>query len=117
MIINPVEIADDLKRNGGFIPGVKPGEPTSTFIDSVLSKITLPGSLFIAGIAILPSLIKFVFTNINQEFVSFFGGTSLLIIVGVVIDTAMNIRSHLLMKEYDGMMSKGSSRKRPVEVA
>lgn len=117
MIINPVEIADDLKRNGGFIPGVKPGEPTSSFIDTVLSKITLPGSLFIAGIAILPSIIKFVFSNIDQEFVSFFGGTSLLIIVGVVIDTAMNIKSHLLMKEYDGMMTSGNSRRRPVDVA
>ncbi len=111
MILNPVEIADDLKRNGGFVPGVKPGEPTASFIDSVLSKITLPGSLFIAAIAIIPSIISLVLVKENQQLASFFGGTSLLIIVGVVLDTAMNIKSHLLMKEYDGMMNTGRVRR------
>ncbi len=103
--VNPTQMADDMKKNGGFIPGIKPGVATSTFIDDVISKITFPGSLFLASIAILPSLaIKF---GIQQEFAHFFGGTSLLILVGVVLDTLQQIESYLLMRHYDGLMKTG----------
>jgi preprotein translocase subunit SecY len=103
--VNSNQIADDMKRNGGFIPGVKPGEATASFIDSVMSRITLPGSLFLAVIAILPSIAN-VF-NINSQFAQFYGGTSLLILVGVVLDTLQQIESHLLMRHYDGLMKSG----------
>ncbi|MEJ5992974.1 preprotein translocase subunit SecY [Pedobacter sp. Du54] len=103
--VNPTQMADDMKKNGGFIPGIKPGLATSTFIDDVISKITFPGSLFLAIIAILPSLaVKF---GIQQEFAHFFGGTSLLILVGVVLDTLQQIESYLLMRHYDGLMKTG----------
>ena len=103
--VNPTQMSDDMKKNGGFIPGIKPGLATSSFIDDVISKITFPGSLFLAAIAILPSLaVKF---GIQQEFAHFFGGTSLLILVGVVLDTLQQIESYLLMRHYDGLMKTG----------
>jgi preprotein translocase subunit SecY len=103
--VNPNQIADDMKRNGGFIPGVKPGKQTSEFIDNILSKITLPGSIFLATIAILPALAYM--TGISRDFSYFFGGTSLLIMVGVILDTLQQIESYLLMRHYEGMMKSG----------
>jgi preprotein translocase subunit SecY len=103
--INPTQIADDMKRNGGFIPGVKPGKATASFIDNVMSRITLPGAVFLAIVAILPSLAGVL--NINSQFAQFYGGTSLLILVGVVLDTLQQIESHLLMRHYDGLMKSG----------
>lgn len=103
--VNPNQMADDMKRNGGFIPGVKPGRKTSEFIDNLLSKITLPGSIFLGFIAILPAFaMQF---GIKQSFAYFFGGTSLLIMVGVVLDTLQQIESHLLSRHYDGLMKSG----------
>jgi len=103
--VNPVQMSDDMKKNGGFIPGIKPGLSTSSFIDDVISKITLPGSIFLAIIAILPSIaVKF---GIKSEFAHFYGGTSLLILVGVVLDTLQQIESYLLMRHYDGLMKTG----------
>ncbi|MCX2494864.1 MULTISPECIES: preprotein translocase subunit SecY [Pedobacter] len=103
--VNPTQMSDDMKKNGGFIPGIKPGFATSTFIDDVISKITFPGAVFLAIIAILPSIaVKF---GIKQEFAHFFGGTSLLILVGVVLDTLQQIESYLLMRHYDGLMKTG----------
>src|SRR5688572_29268572 len=99
------DIADNLKRNGGFVPGIKPGKQTAEFIDSILSKITLPGSLFLAAIAILPAFA--VMAGITQNFAYFYGGTSLLILVGVVLDTLQQIESYLLMRHYEGMMKSG----------
>ncbi len=103
--VNPIQMSDDMKKNGGFIPGVKPGKTTGDYIDSVISKITLPGSVFLAIIAILPSLASTL--GINSQFAHFFGGTSLLILVGVVLDTLQQIESHLLMRHYDGLMKTG----------
>jgi len=103
--INPQQMAEDMKRNGGFIPGVKPGKKTMEFLDSVMSRITLPGSIFLAFIAILPAFARM--TGIVSRFASFFGGTSLLILVGVVLDTLQQIESHLLMRHYDGLMKSG----------
>ncbi len=103
--VNPTQIADDMKRNGGFIPGVKPGQATASFIDDVMSRITLPGALFLALVAILPGLAGMF--NINSQFAQFYGGTSLLILVGVVLDTLQQIESHLLMRHYDGLMQSG----------
>jgi preprotein translocase subunit SecY len=103
--VNPTQIADDMKRNSGFIPGVKPGKSTANFIDGVMSRITLPGSFFLAIVAILPSLAGVM--NINSQFAQFYGGTSLLILVGVVLDTLQQIESHLLMRHYDGLMKSG----------
>lgn len=103
--VNPKTISDDMKRNGGFIPGVKPGDETSNFIDEVLSKITFPGALCLCAIAILPSIASMA--GITREFAYFYGGTSLLIVVGVVLDTIQQVDSYLLMKEYDGMMKTG----------
>jgi preprotein translocase subunit SecY len=103
--VNPTQMSDDMKKNGGFIPGIKPGLATSSFIDDVISKITFPGSLFLAIIAILPSFA--VKVGIQQEFAHFFGGTSLLILVGVVLDTLQQIESYLLMRHYDGLMKTG----------
>jgi preprotein translocase subunit SecY len=99
------DIADNLKRNGGFIPGIKPGKQTAEFIDSILSKITLPGAIFLAMIAILPAFA--VKAGISQNFAYFYGGTSLLILVGVVLDTLQQIESYLLMRHYEGMMKSG----------
>jgi preprotein translocase subunit SecY len=103
--VNPQQIADDLKRNGGFIPGIKPGKKTAEYIDNVMSRITLPGSLFLAFVAILPAFARM--GGVNQSFGQFFGGTSLLILVGVVLDTLQQIESHLLMRQYDGLMKSG----------
>ena len=103
--INSNDIADNLKRNGGFIPGVKPGKQTSEFIDTVLSRITFPGALFLVIIAIIPAFA--VRAGIGQNFAQFFGGTSLLIMVGVILDTLQQIESYLLMRHYEGMMKSG----------
>ena len=103
--INANDIADNLKRNGGFIPGVKPGKQTSEFIDTVLSRITFPGALFLALIAILPAFA--VLLGVSQNFAQFYGGTSLLIMVGVILDTLQQIESYLLMRHYEGMMKSG----------
>jgi preprotein translocase subunit SecY len=103
--INPQQMAEDMKRNGGFIPGVKPGRKTMEFLDSVMSRITLPGSIFLAFIAILPAFARM--SHVVSQFASFYGGTSLLILVGVVLDTLQQIESHLLMRHYDGLMKSG----------
>ena len=103
--INANDIADNLKRNGGFVPGVKPGKQTAEFIDTVLSRITLPGALFLALIAILPAFA--VQAGVSQNFAQFYGGTSLLIMVGVILDTLQQIESYLLMRHYEGMMKSG----------
>ncbi|MCK9324204.1 MAG: preprotein translocase subunit SecY [Bacteroidales bacterium] len=103
--VNPTQMAEDMKRNGGFIPGVKPGRKTVEFLDSIMSRITLPGSIFLAIIAVLPALASLI--GINSQFAQFFGGTSLLILVGVVLDTLQQIESHLLMRHYDGLMKSG----------
>lgn len=110
MTLNPVQMAEDMKRNNGFIPGVKPGKPTADYLDTVMSHITLPGSLFIALIAILPAFASLI--GINQGFAQFFGGTSLLILVGVVLDTLQQIESHLLVRHYDGLLNSGHVRSR-----
>jgi preprotein translocase subunit SecY len=103
--VNPTMMAEDMKRNGGFIPGVKPGKATASYIDEIMTRITLPGSIFIAIIAILPTFAEKL--GINQQFALFFGGTSLLILVGVVLDTLKQIESYLLMRHYDGLMKTG----------
>jgi len=103
--VNPNQMAEDLKRNGGFIPGVKPGKKTSEFLDNVLSHITLPGSIFLGLVAILPAFA--MIAGVSTGFAYFYGGTSLLIMVGVVLDTLQQIESHLLMRHYDGLMKSG----------
>jgi preprotein translocase subunit SecY len=102
---NPKQMADDMKRNGGFIPGVEPGRKTAEFLDTIMSRITLPGSIFLAIIAVLPAVA--VKGGVQDEFAQFFGGTSLLILVGVVLDTLAQIESHLLNRQYDGLMKSG----------
>ncbi len=103
--VNPNQMAEDMKKNGGFIPGIKPGRDTGSFIDGVISRITLPGSIALAIIAIIPPLASMV--GISSSFSRFFGGTSLIILVGVVLDTLQQIESHLLMRHYDGLMKTG----------
>jgi preprotein translocase subunit SecY len=103
--VNPNQMAEDMKRNGGFIPGVKPGRQTADFIDTIMSRITLPGSIFLGIVAILPAFA--MLGGINSQFAQFYGGTSLLIMVGVVLDTLQQIESHLLMRHYDGLMKSG----------
>ncbi|MBP7513954.1 MAG: preprotein translocase subunit SecY [Flavobacteriales bacterium] len=103
--VNPNQLADDMKRNGGFIPGVKPGKATAGHIDELLSRITLPGAIFLGIVAILPAFA--IALGIKQGFAQFFGGTSLLIMVGVLLDTLQQIESHLLMRHYDGLMKTG----------
>ncbi len=103
--VNHNQMAEDMKKNGGFIPGVKPGKKTAEFIDAVMSRITLPGSIFLAFVAIMPALVRLV--GVNSQFAAFYGGTSLLILVGVVLDTLQQIESHLLMRHYDGLMKTG----------
>jgi preprotein translocase subunit SecY len=107
LVINPSQMADDMKRNNGFIPGVKPGRKTAEFIDDILSRITLPGSIFLALIAILPAFATRA--GVNSQFANFFGGTSLLILVAVMLDTLQQVESHLLMRHYDGLL-KGNAR-------
>lgn len=103
--INPTQMAEDMKKNGGFIPGVKPGRKTVEFLDNIMSRITLPGSIFLAIVAILPTFA--VNLGVTGQFAQFYGGTSLLILVGVVLDTLQQIESHLLMRHYDGLMKSG----------
>jgi len=103
--INPQQIAEDLKKNGGFIPGTKPGKQTANMIDEIMSRIVLPGSVFLGFVAIMPAIVRLV--GMNQQFAQFFGGTSLLIMVGVVLDMLQQIESHLLMRHYDGLTKSG----------
>jgi preprotein translocase subunit SecY len=103
--VNPHQMAEEMKRNNGFIPGVKPGKKTAEYLDLIMSRITLPGSIFLALVAIMPAFASLV--GINQQFAQFFGGTSLLILVGVVLDTLQQIESHLLMRHYDGLLKSG----------
>ncbi len=103
--VNPTMMAEDMKKNGGFIPGVKPGKKTVEYLDTIMSRVTLPGSVFLGLIAILPAFAMLL--GVNNQFASFYGGTSLLILVGVVLDTLQQIESHLLMRHYDGLMKTG----------
>lgn len=103
--VRPTQMAEDMKRNNGFIPGVKPGKKTAEYLDAIMSRITLPGSIFLGVVAILPAFARFL--GINQNFAQFFGGTSLLIMVGVVLDTLQQVESHLMMHHYDGLMKEG----------
>jgi len=107
---NPKDVADNMKKQGGFIPGVRPGKQTSEFIDNILTKITLPGSIFLAIVAILPAFVSGY--GVSRQFAQFFGGTSLLIIVGVALDTLQQIESHLVMRHYDGFMKTGKIKSR-----
>ncbi|WP_167613236.1 preprotein translocase subunit SecY [Maribellus sediminis] len=109
--INPTQMAEDMKKNGGFIPGVKPGKKTVEFLDTVMSRITLPGSIFLGLVTILPAFA--MMAGMSQGFAYFYGGTSLLILVGVVLDTLQQIESHLLMRHYDGLMKSGRIKGRP----
>ena len=103
--INPTQMAEEMKRNNGFIPGIKPGKRTAEYLDLIMSRITLPGSIFLALVAIMPAFARIA--GINQNFAAFFGGTSLLILVGVILDTLQQIVSHLLMRHYDGLLKSG----------
>ena len=103
--VNPNQMADDMKKNGGFIPGIKPGKATADYLDTIMSRITFPGSLFLGFVAILPA---FAMAGVLIcRFAQFYGGTSLLILVGVILDTLQQIESHLLMRHYDGLMETG----------
>ncbi|WP_299984732.1 preprotein translocase subunit SecY [uncultured Pontibacter sp.] len=113
--VNPNQIADDLKRSGGFVPGVKPGRSTSEYIDNILTKITLPGAIYLALVAIFPAIAMLF--GVTREFAQFYGGTSLIIMVGVVLDTLQQIESYLLMRHYDGMMKSGKLRGRTENIA
>lgn len=115
LTLNPNQMAEDMKRNNGFIPGIKPGKDTADYIDTITTRITLPGSLFIAFIAIMPALAGLL--NVQDAFAQFFGGTSLLILVGVVIDTLQQIESHLMMRHYDGLLNSGRIRGRNAGVS
>ena len=103
--VRPTQMADDMKRNNGFIPGIKPGKKTAEYLDSIMSRITFPGSIFLGFVAIMPAFANVC--GVNQQFAQFFGGTSLLILVGVVLDTLQQIESHLMMHHYDGLMKSG----------
>ncbi len=103
--VRPTQMAEDMKKNNGFIPGVKPGRATADYLDSIMSRITLPGSIFLGIVAILPAFARYF--GVNQQFAQFFGGTSLLIVVGVVLDTLQQIETHLMMHHYDGLMKSG----------
>jgi len=113
--VNPVQIADDMKRSGGFIPGVKPGIQTSDYIGTVLDRITLPGAIMLAIVAILPAIANLF--GMTTSFAQFFGGTSLLIMVGVVLDTLQQVESYLLMRRYEGLMKSGRVQGRAETVA
>ncbi len=106
LIFNPKQIADNLKQNNGFIPGVKPGQPTADYIGAIMDRITLPGAILLALVGILPGIIQLIF-GMTQSFSTFFGGTSLLIMVGVILDTLQQIETQLLMRQYDGLMKSG----------
>ena len=103
--VRPTQMAEDMKRNNGFIPGIKPGKKTAEYLDSIMSRITFPGSIFLGFVAIMPAFANVC--GVNQQFAQFFGGTSLLILVGVVLDTLQQIESHLMMHHYDGLMKSG----------
>ena len=105
IIINPTQMAEHMKLNNGFIPGVKPGKKTAEYIETIMSRITLPGSIFLAIVAILPAFASLL--GMTNEFAQFFGGTSLLILVGVVLDTLQQIESHLVNRHYDGLLESG----------
>lgn len=113
--VNPKQMAEDMKRNNGFIPGIKPGKQTAEYLDLIMSRITLPGSFFLAFVAIMPAFASIL--GISREFAQFFGGTSLLILVGVVLDTLQQIESHLLMRHYDGLLKSGRIKGRAGNVA
>lgn len=113
--INPTQMAEDMKRNNGFIPGIKPGKQTAEYIDVIMSRITLPGSFFLALVAIMPAFAGIF--GVKAEFAQFFGGTSLLILVGVVLDTLQQVESHLLMRHYDGLLKSGRIKGRSGNVA
>ena len=113
--INPTQMAEDMKRNNGFIPGIKPGKKTAEYIDDIMSRITLPGSFFLALVAIMPAFAGIF--GVQAEFAQFFGGTSLLILVGVVLDTLQQVESHLLMRHYDGLLKSGRIKGRNANVA
>jgi len=113
--INPTQMAEDMKRNNGFIPGIKPGKNTAEYIDAIMSRITLPGSIFLAIIAVLPAFAGIF--GVKTEFAQFFGGTSLLILVGVVLDTLQQVESHLLMRHYDGLLKSGRIKGRSANVS
>jgi preprotein translocase subunit SecY len=111
IVLNPVDLADNMKKNGGFIPGIRPGKQTSDFIDSILSRVTLPGAIALALIAVIPTIITSQF-NTSYNFASFFGGTTILIVVGVTLDTLQQVESHLVMRHYEGLMKSGRIRGR-----
>jgi preprotein translocase subunit SecY len=113
--VNSSMMAEEMKRNNGFIPGIKPGKRTAEYIDEIMSRITLPGSIFLAIVAILPAFAHVL--GINQGFAQFFGGTSLLILVGVILDTLQQIESHLLMRHYDGLLKSGRIKGRSGSIA
>ena len=113
--VNPEQIAEDMKRNGGFVPGIKPGGPTGDFIDNIISRITLPGSILLALVAIMPAFA--IIAGVSSEFAQFYGGTSLLIMVGVILDTLRQIESYLLMRHYEGMMKSGNMKNDPSSYA
>ena len=113
--VRPTNIAEELKRNNGFIPGIKPGKMTSDYLDSIMSRITLPGSIFLGIVAIMPAFANLC--GVNQQFSQFFGGTSLLILVGVVLDTLQQIESHLMMRHYDGLLKSGKIKGRTTGAA
>jgi preprotein translocase subunit SecY len=111
VIFNPVDVADNMKRVGGFIPGIRPGKRTADYLDRILTRITLPGAFFLATIAIVPFLI-IRSMNVSMSASSFFGGTALLIVVGVALDTLQQIESHLVSRHYEGFMKRGRVRGR-----
>ena len=113
--VNPEQIAEDMKRNGGFVPGIKPGAPTAEFIDNIISRITLPGSFMLSLVAIMPAFA--ILVGVSGEFAQFYGGTSLLIMVGVILDTLRQIESYLLMRHYEGMMKSGNMKNDPSSYA
>ena len=113
--VNPEQIAEDMKRNGGFVPGIKPGAPTADFIDNIISRITLPGSILLSVVAIMPAFA--ILVGVGGEFAQFYGGTSLLIMVGVIMDTLRQIESYLLMRHYEGMMKSGNMKNDPSNYA
>ena len=117
LIFNPKQMADDLKRNNGFIPGVKPGEPTGDYIGTIMDRITLPGAILLAFVGILPGIMELFGLVKSTAFANFFGGTSLLIMVGVILDTLQQIETQLLMREYDGLMTGGRIQGRQANVA
>jgi preprotein translocase subunit SecY len=113
--VNPTQMAEQMKLNNGFIPGVKPGKKTAEYLDTIMSRITLPGSFFLALVAVMPAFASIF--GITNEFAQFYGGTSLLILVGVVLDTLQQIESHLLMRHYNGLMDSGRIKGRSGSIA